>query len=130
MLSEIFFFSSRRRHTRSKRDWSSDVCSSDLPACVSSCSQAIATEGKKLYTKRRREQWLKELTQAGRRYRAERMFEQLDALQRFRRQARRDLFVECRKHAATAVLTSISFMGSFCAALLIARVTTQFRFHG
>src|SRR5207249_9503710 len=34
MMSEIctifFFFSSRRRHTRSKRDWSSDVCSSDL----------------------------------------------------------------------------------------------------
>src|SRR5699024_9240739 len=26
----IFSFSSRRRHTRSKRDWSSDVCSSDL----------------------------------------------------------------------------------------------------
>src|SRR5699024_11973496 len=25
-----FFLSSRRRHTRSKRDWSSDVCSSDL----------------------------------------------------------------------------------------------------
>src|SRR5206468_9344755 len=25
------FFSSRRRHTRSDRDWSSDVCSSDLP---------------------------------------------------------------------------------------------------
>src|SRR5699024_616567 len=28
-----FFFSSRRRHTRSKRDWSSDVCSSDLAYC-------------------------------------------------------------------------------------------------
>ena len=28
----FFFFSSRRRHTRSKRDWSSDVCSSDLNA--------------------------------------------------------------------------------------------------
>src|SRR5699024_12063683 len=26
----LFFFSSRRRHTRSKRDWSSDVCSSYL----------------------------------------------------------------------------------------------------
>src|SRR5438874_13067292 len=26
----MFFFSSRRRHTRSLRDWSSDVCSSDL----------------------------------------------------------------------------------------------------
>src|SRR5687768_17976351 len=29
-LSFIFFFSSRRRHTRCSRDWSSDVCSSDL----------------------------------------------------------------------------------------------------
>src|SRR3989440_5310042 len=28
----VFFFSSRRRHTRSDRDWSSDVCSSDLRA--------------------------------------------------------------------------------------------------
>src|SRR5699024_2232683 len=27
----VLFFSSRRRHTKSKRDWSSDVCSSDLP---------------------------------------------------------------------------------------------------
>src|SRR5579872_7562816 len=26
----LFFFSSRRRHTRCGRDWSSDVCSSDL----------------------------------------------------------------------------------------------------
>src|SRR6266496_5515898 len=31
MLNSVFFFfSSRRRHTRSLRDWSSDVCSSDL----------------------------------------------------------------------------------------------------
>src|SRR5207237_7619804 len=28
----MFFFSSRRRHTRFKCDWSSDVCSSDLVA--------------------------------------------------------------------------------------------------
>src|SRR2546421_3413243 len=30
LWSVFFFFSSRRRHTRSDRDWSSDVCSSDL----------------------------------------------------------------------------------------------------
>src|SRR5439155_11186174 len=30
--SYLFFFSSRRRHTRWPRDWSSDVCSSDLSA--------------------------------------------------------------------------------------------------
>src|SRR2546429_5110942 len=29
----VFFFSSRRRHTRCSRDWSSDVCSSDLGGC-------------------------------------------------------------------------------------------------
>src|SRR2546426_10858894 len=31
MLDRFFFFSSRRRHTRLQGDWSSDVCSSDLP---------------------------------------------------------------------------------------------------
>src|SRR3989449_7880749 len=30
LYSFVFFFSSRRRHTRCSRDWSSDVCSSDL----------------------------------------------------------------------------------------------------
>src|SRR5258705_6045323 len=38
LMSFVFFFSSRRRHTRCLSDWSSDVCSSDLvdarPAAV------------------------------------------------------------------------------------------------
>src|SRR5579883_844668 len=34
-MSFFFFFSSRRRHTRFSRDWSSDVCSSDLPGARS-----------------------------------------------------------------------------------------------
>src|SRR6266536_2084267 len=33
-VTGLFFFSSRRRHTRSTRDWSSDVCSSDLLCCA------------------------------------------------------------------------------------------------
>src|SRR5207247_5513550 len=37
-----FFFSSRRRHTRSTRDWSSDVCSSDLHFARSSLSRPIS----------------------------------------------------------------------------------------
>src|SRR5690625_264866 len=37
-FSSFFFFSSRRRHTRWPRDWSSDVCSSDLGFSVSSLS--------------------------------------------------------------------------------------------
>src|SRR5215467_14823451 len=31
-MNVYFFFSSRRRHTRLQGDWSSDVCSSDLPS--------------------------------------------------------------------------------------------------
>src|SRR5690625_6738670 len=34
----FFFFSSRRRHTRWPRDWSSDVCSSDLSSVAVSCA--------------------------------------------------------------------------------------------
>src|SRR5206468_5319287 len=36
----FFFFSSRRRHTRSDRDWSSDVCSSDLARGLASRTRA------------------------------------------------------------------------------------------
>src|SRR5207249_6044935 len=36
-------FSSRRRHTRSKRDWSSDVCSSDLTKQVVAKTRSAAT---------------------------------------------------------------------------------------
>src|SRR5438874_144040 len=39
--SLIFFFSSRRRHTRSLRDWSSDVCSSDLEARDQALAAAV-----------------------------------------------------------------------------------------
>src|SRR5690349_23790790 len=38
-LFVVFFFSSRRRHTRSLRDWSSDVCSSDLGATMTGIAQ-------------------------------------------------------------------------------------------
>src|SRR6266513_4622156 len=50
-----FFFSSRRRHTRSKRDWSSDVCSSDLgtlfPGSIipSNCLDPVAVDLMKRY---------------------------------------------------------------------------------
>src|SRR2546429_4075273 len=44
----FFFFSSRRRHTRCSRDWSSDVCSSDLDGASVEQARAemnsIATE--------------------------------------------------------------------------------------
>src|SRR5215469_8133030 len=38
----FFFFSSRRRHTRSLRDWSSDVCSSDLVMLLDEPTEGLA----------------------------------------------------------------------------------------
>src|SRR2546422_3343950 len=38
----FFFFSSRRRHTRCSRDWSSDVCSSDLISVTERLHEATA----------------------------------------------------------------------------------------
>src|SRR6266849_10133359 len=42
----FFFFSSRRRHTRSTRDWSSDVCSSDLQELLVNGSQVTGVRGR------------------------------------------------------------------------------------
>src|SRR5438067_13550921 len=56
MLPTRLFLSSRRRHTRSKRDWSSDVCSSDLhitftdPWGISDLRSALATTASYLDT--------------------------------------------------------------------------------
>src|SRR5207248_7096384 len=49
MLDLVFFFSSRRRHTRSYGDWSSDVCSSDLVVR----SRAVPESGQILVGQRR-----------------------------------------------------------------------------
>src|SRR5207247_4071149 len=40
-----FLFSSRRRHTRSTRDWSSDVCSSDLLHVLDARRERVAPRG-------------------------------------------------------------------------------------
>src|SRR5947207_14138651 len=55
---DFFFFSSRRRHTRSLCDWSSDVCSSDLTGFLYSLAMpfvADAVRAERL--QRARAQW-------------------------------------------------------------------------
>src|SRR2546429_381958 len=49
----FFFFSSRRRHTRCSRDWSSDVCSSDLRA--GSRQVRANRDGRKIHLRKRRD---------------------------------------------------------------------------
>src|SRR2546422_3114100 len=47
-----FFFSSRRRHTRCSRDWSSDVCSSDLRLSRTGTSAAQPAWDRMLFPRR------------------------------------------------------------------------------
>src|SRR2546429_3113501 len=59
-----FFFSSRRRHTRCSRDWSSDVCSSDLLfASFSRCALDLREVHAKGVPRRAREQFKRCRTQ-------------------------------------------------------------------
>src|SRR5690606_39560004 len=44
-----FFFSSRRRHTRFSRDWSSDVCSSDLCEEAHEAIRRARQQGKRVF---------------------------------------------------------------------------------
>jgi transposase len=90
--------------------------------------QAIGCVGKKLYGKRHREFYLGQLARGGLRRRAEYLYQEMDGLQQLRRQARRELMVECRKHAAAKLLQSVPFLGPIRTALLIARVQTPHRF--
>src|SRR5208337_2227863 len=62
--------------------------------------QAVVCAGKRLYGRRHRQEYLAELGTGGLRRRAECLYEELDALQQLRRQARRELIGECHKHAA------------------------------
>src|SRR5436190_11842163 len=50
LAGKIFFFSSRRRHTRSLCDWSSDVCSSDLGLVETKDTVILGTRGRGMLT--------------------------------------------------------------------------------
>ena len=81
-------------------------------------SWAIPCSGQKVYSLRHRAAWLKRLTQAGVRRRAERLYQQLDDLQPLRREARQELLAESRKHPAASLLHQIPWLGPIRVALL------------
>jgi len=91
-------------------------------------SQAIACAGEKPYGTRHRENYLAQLGEPGLQRRAQRLYQELDLLQQLRREARRDLLLESRKHAADKLLRSIPWLGPIRAALLMACVQTPHRF--
>jgi transposase len=91
-------------------------------------SWGIPCSGTGVYSPRYRSEWLDKIAEAGVRRRAELFYQQLDALQVLRREARRDLLAESRKHSATKLLRRIPSIGAIRAALLIALIQTPYRF--
>ena len=91
-------------------------------------SQAIACAGQKPYGTRHRDEWLAQLTDSGLQRRARRLYQELDLLQQLRREARRDLILECRKHSEAKLLRTVPWLGPIRVALLIGRVQTPHRF--
>jgi transposase len=91
-------------------------------------SWGIPCAGESVYNPRHREEWLRKITQASVRRRAELFYEQLDALVPLRKQARQELLAESKKHPAWKLLRSIQALGPIRAAVLMAIVQTPHRF--
>ena len=73
-------------------------------------------------------EWLAKLLEPGVRIRAEHLYQQLDSLEPVRLEARRELLLESRKHAAVKLLRQIPSIGPIRAALLVALLQTPHRF--
>src|SRR5438876_5158730 len=80
----------------------------------------IPCAGKSVYHPRHREEWLRKITQASVRRRAELYYEQLDVLVVLRKQARQELLAESKKHKAWKLLRSIPALGPIRVAVLMA----------
>jgi transposase len=91
-------------------------------------SWAIPCAGQQVYAPRYRAEWLAKICEAGVRRRAELYYQQFDALAVLRRQARRELLAESRKHSAVKLLQQIPSIGPIRAALLVALLQTPQRF--
>jgi transposase len=89
---------------------------------------AIPCGGTQVYALCHRSVWLSKIPETGVRRRAEHFYEQLDALQALRKQVRRDLLAESRKHSPTKLLRQIPWIGPVRAAELVALIQTPHRF--
>src|SRR6266853_1181612 len=91
-------------------------------------SWAIPCAGQEVYSPRHRAAWLEKLREAGVRRRAEQTCRQLDFLMGTRKETRKELLAESRKHPARKLLEQIPRLGPIRVALLIALIQTPHRF--
>jgi transposase len=91
-------------------------------------SWAIPCSGTQVYARCHRAEWLGKISEPGVRRRAEFYYLQLDALRVLRRDARRELLAESKKHKAWKRLCQIPAIGPIRAAVLLGILQTPHRF--
>jgi len=91
-------------------------------------SWGIPCSGKQVYASRYRAEWLAKINEPGVCRRAEFYYQQLDALRSLRREVRRDLLAESKKHKIWNRLCQIPSIGPIRAAVLLGIVQTAHRF--
>jgi transposase len=91
-------------------------------------SWGIACTGKQVYAPRHRGEWLGKISELGVRRRAEFYYQQLDALRSLRREVRRELLEESKKHPVWRQLCQIPSIGPIRAAVLLGILQTPHRF--
>ena len=93
-------------------------------------SRATSCAGTDVYKVKGHEAWLTKLQGLGVRARAERLYSELNHLSGLRREARKTLVTECRRHAASKLLSKVPTLGPVRVAQLISAVVTPHRFRG
>ena len=91
-------------------------------------SQAIRCAGRDVYYLRNRQQWLEKLKAEGLQRRAGFLYRQLDHLRELRREARKALLKEARRHRAFDLLRQVPGLGPIRAAQVIAAIGSPYRF--
>lgn len=91
--------------------------------------RGIGTGGSAIYQSKQRACYLSQLTESGRHRRAEWLYEELDALQALRKQAKREMLQVSDKCPERRWLVSIPGIGAVRAAQLLASLGTAERFH-
>ena len=90
--------------------------------------RAIGCAGNAVYLNSRRSEWLDKLKERGVKTRAELLYRELDLLKELRREARKEMIKESRRHKASKLLEGVPGLGAVRAALIIATLVSPFRF--
>jgi transposase len=91
-------------------------------------SRAIPCSGTKVYSPTQRASWIDQLKEGGVHQRAQLLYQHLDLLSLLRREAKRALLAESRKHSVSRLLRPVPGLGPVRIAVLLAMVQTPFRF--